>query len=53
MSGEQNTARTRGSMKRILVIGLAIFGLILAGLIVAVWVAGDSAPLPFQYEGFD
>jgi hypothetical protein len=32
---------------------VVVFGLILGGIAVTAWFAGDEPNLPFDYEGFD
>ncbi|MGH0035407.1 MAG: hypothetical protein ACQGVK_10315 [Myxococcota bacterium] len=34
-------------------IAAIVLGLVLVGLVVTSWLAGDPADLPFEYEGFD
>jgi hypothetical protein len=35
-----------------MLIGLALFVLLLGTIAVIVWVKGSGEPLPFEYEGF-
>ncbi len=52
-SGDETGRTTRGGVRRVLVIVLAIFGLAVSGIAVAAWFAGDRSDLQMEYEGFD
>jgi hypothetical protein len=41
------------NVRRVLRIALALFGLAVAGLAAAAWLAGDGSQLEMEYEGFD
>ena len=51
MSAEP-TSRPGAALRRSFLIGLAMFGLLLAAIALIVWIKGDAEPLPFEYEGF-
>ena len=38
---------------RVMKTGFVLFGLILLCILVAAWLVGDQANLPFDYDGFD
>ena len=38
---------------RALKVGLVAFVVVVIGVAVSAWLAGEPDPLPFQYEGFD
>ena len=38
---------------RALKVGLVAFVMVVIGLAVSAWLAGEPEKLPFQYEGFD
>ena len=52
MSNDSRSQSDR-SWKRTLGRTLLFFLLALVVVVIAVWWAGRSAPLPFEYEGFD
>ena len=39
--------------RRVLRLALVLFGLAVAGLAAAAWLAGDRSQLELEYEGFD
>lgn len=43
----------RSTVIRFVKVTTILLGLILLGLIVASWLGGDPADLPFEYDGFD
>jgi hypothetical protein len=52
MSNEQDDAAS-GKVKRAMMIVALVFTVIIGGIAVAAWFAGDPSDLEMQYEGFD
>ncbi len=42
-----------GGLRKMLIAAAVVAGLGVAALLVAIWFAGEPAPLPFDYDGFD
>ena len=45
--------RAKSTLWRGLKIGLLVFFVLVAAIVITVLLAGDEPPLPFDYEGFD
>ncbi len=48
----QASSGDRG-LRKMLIAAAVIAGLGVAALLIAIWFAGEPAPLPFDYDGFD
>ena len=42
----------RSALRGVLLVGLALFALVVIGVVILAWVTGDSH-LPMEYEGFN
>jgi hypothetical protein len=51
--GEEPAASPGRGVRRVLRLVLLLFGLAVAGLAAAAWLAGDRSDLEMEYEGFD
>jgi hypothetical protein len=52
MTDDGTRTPARGSLRRLVWIGLLVFLVLLAGLALLAWLFGDTL-LPMEYEGFD
>ena len=52
MQHDDTRREGRNSLRRLVLIGLVIFLLLVAAVLILAWTTGD-AWLPMQYEGFD
>ena len=53
MDREGSSKSGSRSVGRQAAIGLAVFCVVVAAILVAVWAIGDQANLPFDYQGYD
>ncbi|MDP6980294.1 MAG: hypothetical protein QF570_17120 [Myxococcota bacterium] len=49
---EQAPEADRG-LRKMLIAAALVAGIGVAALLIAIWFAGEPAPLPFDYDGFD